>query len=47
MTFLDLLAPGELPKTTSGKVHRQKSRALYLAGTLGTGWLRAMRSPMR
>jgi fatty-acyl-CoA synthase len=30
-----LLEPGSLPKTSSGKLQRQKTRAQYLSGTLG------------
>ncbi len=36
-----LLAPGALPKTTSGKVRRGAARAAYLAGTLGEAVRRA------
>jgi fatty-acyl-CoA synthase len=32
-----LLAPGALPKTSSGKLQRQKTRTQYLHGTLGEG----------
>jgi acyl-coenzyme A synthetase/AMP-(fatty) acid ligase len=30
-----LVAPGSLPKTSSGKLQRRKTRELYLAGKLG------------
>jgi 1-acyl-sn-glycerol-3-phosphate acyltransferase len=32
---VELVAPGTVPKTSSGKIQRQATRALYLAGTLG------------
>ncbi len=37
-----LLGPGALPKTTSGKLQRQKARAQYLEGTLGVEGVRTM-----
>ncbi len=37
-----LLAPGALPKTSSGKLQRQKTRAQYLDGTLGTEGVRTL-----
>ncbi len=33
-----LLPPGALPKTSSGKVQRQATKAAFLAGTLDTVW---------
>ena len=33
---------GELPKTTSGKLQRSKTREQYLAGTLGTEGVRSL-----
>jgi fatty-acyl-CoA synthase len=30
-----LLAPGSIPKTTSGKIQRGRARELYMAGLLG------------
>jgi fatty-acyl-CoA synthase len=36
-----LLVPGELPKTSSGKVKRSKTRQQYLEGTLHGGVLQA------
>ncbi|MEU5690812.1 fatty acyl-AMP ligase [Actinosynnema sp. NPDC020468] len=35
-----LLAPGELPKTSSGKVRRRETRRQYLGGTLHSGVFR-------
>jgi acyl-CoA synthetase (AMP-forming)/AMP-acid ligase II len=37
-----LLGVGELPKTTSGKLQRRKTREQYLARTLGTEGVRSM-----
>ena len=37
-----LLPAGALPKTTSGKLQRQKARAQYLEGTLGVEGVRTM-----
>ena len=37
-----LLPAGALPKTTSGKLQRQKARAQYLQGTLGVEGVRTM-----
>jgi fatty-acyl-CoA synthase len=37
-----LLAPGQLPKTSSGKVQRRKTREQYLRGELGTEGVRTM-----
>lgn len=37
-----LLGPGALPKTTSGKLQRQKARAQYIEGTLGVEGVRTM-----
>jgi fatty-acyl-CoA synthase len=37
-----LVAVGELPKTTSGKLQRAKTREQYLAGTLGTEGVRSL-----
>jgi len=37
-----LLPPGALPKTTSGKLQRQKARAQYLEGSLGVEGVRTM-----
>jgi len=37
-----LVAPGALPKTSSGKLQRQKTRAQYLAGTLGQEGVRTL-----
>ncbi len=37
-----LVPPGSLPKTSSGKLQRQKTRAQYLASTLGTEGVRTM-----
>jgi fatty-acyl-CoA synthase len=37
-----LVGVGELPKTTSGKLQRQKTREQYLAGTLGTEGVRSL-----
>src|SRR5215831_1254335 len=39
-----LLGPGELPKTTSGKLQRRKTREQYLAKTLATEGVRTMGS---
>jgi fatty-acyl-CoA synthase len=39
-----LLGPGELPKTTSGKLQRQRTRSQYLAGTLGGEGVRSLGS---
>ncbi len=39
-----LLGVGELPKTTSGKVQRQKTRTDYLAGSLGKEGVRSLSS---
>jgi len=39
-----LLGVGELPKTTSGKVQRRKTREQYLARTLGTEGVRTLGS---
>jgi hypothetical protein len=39
-----LLGVGELPKTTSGKLQRRKTRDQYLAGTLGTDGVRTLGS---
>ena len=36
-----LLGPGELPKTSSGKLQRRKTREQYLAGTLGSEGVRS------
>ena len=33
-----LVEPGALPKTSSGKLRRASTRALYLSGALGQGW---------
>ena len=35
-----LLPPGSIPKTSSGKLQRRKTRDLYLTGTLGKGGAR-------
>ena len=40
VTDVVLVAPGSLPKTSSGKLQRQKTRAQYLDGTLGTEGVR-------
>jgi fatty-acyl-CoA synthase len=37
-----LVAPGAVPKTSSGKLQRAKTRSQYLAGTLGTEGVRTM-----
>jgi fatty-acyl-CoA synthase len=37
-----LVGTGELPKTTSGKLQRSKTREQYLAGTLGTEGVRSL-----
>ncbi len=37
-----ICAPGSLPKTSSGKLQRQKTRAQYLDGTLGTEGVRTL-----
>jgi fatty-acyl-CoA synthase len=37
-----LVGAGELPKTTSGKLQRSKTREQYLAGTLGTEGVRSL-----
>jgi fatty-acyl-CoA synthase len=37
-----LVGVGELPKTTSGKLQRAKTREQYLAGTLGTEGVRSL-----
>jgi fatty-acyl-CoA synthase len=37
-----LLAPGSIPKTSSGKLQRRKTRDLYLTGALGREGARAM-----
>jgi fatty-acyl-CoA synthase len=37
-----LVGVGELPKTTSGKLQRSKTREQYLAGTLGTEGVRSL-----
>jgi fatty-acyl-CoA synthase len=37
-----LLEPGSLPKTSSGKLQRRKTRAQYLAGGLGAEGVRSM-----
>ncbi|MFT7578577.1 MAG: fatty-acyl-CoA synthase [Myxococcota bacterium] len=37
-----LTGPGTLPKTTSGKLQRQKARQQYIAGTLGVEGVRTM-----
>ena len=37
-----LLPKGALPKTTSGKLQRQKARAQYIEGTLGVEGVRTM-----
>jgi fatty-acyl-CoA synthase len=34
---VELVRPGDVPKTSSGKVQRQATRALYLQGALGGG----------
>lgn len=34
---VELVRPGDVPKTSSGKVQRQATRALYLEGALGAG----------
>jgi hypothetical protein len=39
-----LLGAGELPKTTSGKVQRRKTREQYLDGSLGTEGIRTLGS---
>ncbi|HUJ60165.1 MAG TPA: fatty acyl-AMP ligase [Kofleriaceae bacterium] len=39
-----LVGLGELPKTTSGKLQRAKTREQYLAGTLGTEGVRSLSS---
>ena len=39
-----LVAPGQLPKTSSGKLQRRKTRDQYLAGTLGQEGSRTMGS---
>jgi len=39
-----LLGPGALPKTSSGKLQRRKTRAQYLDGTLGKEGVRTMGS---
>src|SRR5262249_39829683 len=37
-----VLGPGQLPKTSSGKVQRQKTRSMYLAGDLHDAGVRTM-----
>jgi hypothetical protein len=37
-----LVQPGALPKTSSGKLQRRKTREQYLNGTLGTEGVRTM-----
>ena len=39
-----LVAPGQLPKTSSGKIQRRKTKAMYEDGTLGTEGVRTMGS---
>jgi hypothetical protein len=39
-----LLGVGELPKTTSGKLQRRRTREQYLAGTLGGEGVRSLGS---
>jgi fatty-acyl-CoA synthase len=39
-----MVAPGALPKTSSGKLQRRKTRDQYLAGTLGTEGVRTLGS---
>ncbi|MGQ0504150.1 MAG: AMP-binding protein, partial [Myxococcaceae bacterium] len=39
-----LVAPGALPKTSSGKLQRQKTRQQYLDGTVGTEGVRTLGS---
>jgi fatty-acyl-CoA synthase len=38
---VSLLGPGEMPKTSSGKLQRRKTREQYLAGTLGSEGVRS------
>ena len=44
---VELVPPHSIPKTSSGKLRRDQTRQLYLAGTLGTGapppWLQVLR----
>ena len=41
---VELLGPGEMPKTSSGKLQRRKTREQLLAGTLGTEGVRSLGS---
>lgn len=44
---VELLSPHSIPKTSSGKLRRQETRALYLAGTLGAARPAAWRQVTR